>query len=163
MVERALQTIERNARLQTRLSTICSTCRGSSAGRLRLDAGPVELVPLLESVIDATRPDADEKGIQPPRSSTPWTEAVHGDQGRLHQVFWNLLSNAIKFTPAGGRVEVGLSGAGDEVRGERRPTPGRASARTSFPTSSIASGKRTRAPPAPTAAWASGSRSCATS
>ena len=116
MVERALQTIERNARFQTRLVDDLLDVSRIVGGGLRLDLVRVELVPLLESVIDTTRPDAAEKGVQLTSQLDPWTEAVHGDQGRLDQVFRNLLSNAIKFTPSGGRVEVGLSGAGGRVQ-----------------------------------------------
>jgi signal transduction histidine kinase len=116
MVERALQTIERNARLQTRLVDDLLDVSRIVAGTLRLDRVRVELVPLLESVIDATRPDAGAKGIQLTSRLDPWTDAVDGDQARLDQVFRNLLGNAIKFTPAGGRVEVALSGGAGGVR-----------------------------------------------
>jgi signal transduction histidine kinase len=116
MVERALQTIERNARLQTRLVDDLLDVSRIVGGGLRLDLVRVELVPLLESVIDATRPDAAEKGIQLTSRLDPWTEAVRGDQARLDQVFWNLLSNAIKFTPTGGRVEVVLTGGGGQAQ-----------------------------------------------
>jgi signal transduction histidine kinase len=115
-VERALQTIERNARFQTRLVDDLLDVSRIVGGGLRLDLVRVELVPLLESVIDTTRPDAAEKGVQLTSQLDPWTEAVHGDQARLDQVFRNLLSNAIKFTPRGGRVEVGLSSDGGRVR-----------------------------------------------
>ena len=33
---------------------------------------------------------------------------VHGDEGRLQQVFVNVLVNAAKYTPAGGRIEFGM-------------------------------------------------------
>ena len=45
-----------------------------------------------------------------------------GDADRLQQVFWNLLSNAVKFTPAHGRVDVGLEVTGDLARIEVRDT-----------------------------------------
>jgi signal transduction histidine kinase len=116
MVERALQTIERNARLQTRLVDDLLDVSRIAGGTLRLDRARVELVPLLESVIDSARPDAAELGIQLTSQLDPWTEAVLGDPARLDQVFRNLLSNAIKFTPPGGRVEVDLSSAAGQVR-----------------------------------------------
>jgi CheY-like chemotaxis protein len=41
---------------------------------------------------------------------------VHGDDGRLRQVFWNILSNAVKFTAPGGHVAVGLDATADSTR-----------------------------------------------
>src|SRR5262249_24043936 len=41
---------------------------------------------------------------------------IDGDRARLQQVFWNLLSNAVKFTPAGGDVNVSLTGSEKRAR-----------------------------------------------
>jgi signal transduction histidine kinase len=116
MVERALQTIERNARLQTRLVEDLLDVSRIAGGGFRLDLVRVELLPLLESAIDATQPVAAEKGIQLTSQLDPWAEAVQGDQARLDQVFRNLLSNAIKFTPPGGRVDVALTAGTGQVQ-----------------------------------------------
>jgi signal transduction histidine kinase len=116
MMERALQTIERNARHQARLVEDLLDVSRIVAGTLRLELARVELVPLLEALIETGRPDAVAKGIQLTSRLDPWTEAVLGDQARLDQVFRNLVSNAIKFTPRGGAVEVALTGEDGQVR-----------------------------------------------
>jgi signal transduction histidine kinase/PAS domain-containing protein len=116
MMERALQTIERNARLQTRLVEDLLDVSRIVSGGLRLDLVRVELLPLLESAIEATQPVAADKGIHLTSRLDPWAEGVLGDQARLDQVFRNLLSNAVKFTPPGGRVDVTLTAGSGTVQ-----------------------------------------------
>ncbi len=41
---------------------------------------------------------------------------IMADEGRVHQVVLNLLGNALKFTPAGGRVSVETSAAGQQAQ-----------------------------------------------
>jgi signal transduction histidine kinase len=61
---------------------------------------------LLSSVIAATRPLADRRGLGLRLSVAPRVpEGVIGDPARLRQVVINLVANAIKFTPQG-QVEV---------------------------------------------------------
>jgi signal transduction histidine kinase len=57
---------------------------------------------------------AEEKNIVLSRPSGP-AVTVAGDRDRLKQVLVNLIDNAIKYTPAGGRIAVEVTQAGDAV------------------------------------------------
>jgi PAS domain S-box-containing protein len=104
---KALETIERNARLQARLIDDMLDMARIEQGKMVLSVGPVEMVRVVEAATDAVRPAAEAKGVrlQPVLDSHA---TIIGDADRLQQVVWNLLSNAIKFTPRGGRVQVRL-------------------------------------------------------
>jgi PAS domain S-box-containing protein len=106
---RAIETIDRNARLQTRLIADVLDLSRIVSGRLRLTLNPLELSPVLEAVLDIVRPVAEAKGITLRKVVDEYPCLVSGDADRLQQVVWNLLSNAIKFTPRGGTVDLCLS------------------------------------------------------
>jgi PAS domain S-box-containing protein len=101
----ALETIERNARIQTQLIEDLLDVSRILAGKLRLEVEPVDLGQVVEQALETVRPAVEAKSIrlQPTIGSGG---RVMGDATRLQQVVWNLLSNAVKFTPRGGRVQV---------------------------------------------------------
>ncbi len=103
--ERALDTIERNARAQGELIDDLLDISRIVAGKLKLTVQPVELGSLMERALDGVRPAADAKGIRL-QSALDSTAIILGDAHRLQQVAANLLTNAVKFTPKGGRVQV---------------------------------------------------------
>jgi signal transduction histidine kinase len=105
---KALETIERNARIQTQLIEDLLNISRMIKGKLRLNVRSCDLVAIIESVLDSLRLAADAKEIHIETSIDRNTELILGDSGRLQQIIWNLLSNAIKFTPQGGRVQVDL-------------------------------------------------------
>ena len=105
---KALETIERNARLQAQLIEDILDVSRIIQGKLRLNLRPVNLIPLIEAAIDTVRLAAEAKTIQLVTRFESTVELVSGDADRLQQVVWNLLTNAIKFTPQGGKVEVKL-------------------------------------------------------
>jgi PAS domain S-box-containing protein len=106
--ERALETLERNARVQAQLIEDLLDVSRIMSGRLRLEVASVDLVSVVEQALESVRPAADAKGIR--LSVAPGSAGtVLGDATRLQQVVWNLLSNAVKFTAEGGRVEVAVT------------------------------------------------------
>jgi signal transduction histidine kinase/CheY-like chemotaxis protein len=106
--DRALEIIERNARLQSQLIADLLQVSQIITGKLQLDVEPVDLAPLLLSGIDALRPAASTKAITVESSIEPTVPQVLADATRVQQIIWNVLSNAIKFTPRGGLISVTL-------------------------------------------------------
>ncbi|PSN16009.1 hypothetical protein C7293_04740 [filamentous cyanobacterium CCT1] len=109
---RGLQTIERNAKLQTQLIADLLDVSRILQGKLNLDVAPVQLKATVEAAIETVRLAAEAKAIRLHTQLDAELPPVLGDAGRLQQVVWNLLSNAVKFTPEGGQVEVRLEVVG---------------------------------------------------
>jgi PAS domain S-box-containing protein len=105
---RALETIERNAKIQIQLIDDLLDVARILRGKLALNVHPVDLAVIVEAAIETVRLAAEAKSIQIQTHFMGDVGQVVGDSGRLQQVVWNLLSNAVKFTPSGGRVEVTL-------------------------------------------------------
>jgi PAS domain S-box-containing protein len=105
---RALETIERNARMQEQLIADILDVSRIVTGKLRVELRPVDLAPILDAAVDALRPAAAAKGVHC-ACTIGAAGRVLGDPDRLQQVVWNLLANAIKFTPSGGQVTIALA------------------------------------------------------
>ena len=113
---RALPVIERNTKLLAQLIDDLLDVSRIVAGKLRLETGPVDLVAVIESAIEAVQGLADAKSIGLKAVLDPSAGLLIGDPGRLQQVVWNLLANAIKFTPSRGRIDLRLERAGAHAR-----------------------------------------------
>jgi signal transduction histidine kinase len=103
-----IETIDRNARVQTRLVNDLLDVSQAISGKLKLELRDVDLVALVRAGVETVHPAADAKRIRVDTDIAPGRFVVRGDPDRLQQVIWNLLSNAIKFTPSGGAVTVRL-------------------------------------------------------
>ncbi len=106
--EQAVETIDRNARIQSQLIDDLLDVSRIISGKLRLDVQAVDLVSVIAAAVNAVRTAADAKQINLQQQIDAQAGTVAGDPARLQQIVWNLLSNAIKFTPRGGRVSVQL-------------------------------------------------------
>jgi PAS domain S-box-containing protein len=109
----ALETIERNARLQTQMIEDLLDVSRIVSGKVCLKLSPVDLVRTVETAVKALGPDAEARGVELAIFYGQGVSLVTGDATRLQQVVWNLISNAIKFTPPSGRVEIRLSENGE--------------------------------------------------
>ncbi|WP_298907139.1 PAS domain S-box protein [uncultured Nostoc sp.] len=112
----ALETIERNAKLQTQLIEDLLDVSHILQGKLNLNICPVSLVMVVEAALKTVQLAAQAKSIQIQTIFDPTLGQVIGDPNRLQQVVWNLLSNAVKFTPTGGRVEIRLMEAANQAQ-----------------------------------------------
>lgn len=113
---RALESIERNATLQTKLIDDLLDVSRIITGKLTLDRRPLEIAHVVSDAVNTVRPAADAKNIAIETSFDADAEPVLGDANRLQQVLWNLLSNAVKFTPKNGRIDVSLQRVNSEVQ-----------------------------------------------
>lgn len=114
-VRKALETIERNARMQAQLVEDLLDVSRIVSGRLPLQIEPVDLATVVRAAVEAVRPAAANKDIQLSVDVGRRPVTVSGDAGRLQQAAWNLLTNAVKFTPRGGRVDVTLARTSSEA------------------------------------------------
>ncbi|MBD2108619.1 ATP-binding protein [Nodosilinea sp. FACHB-13] len=106
--DRALETIERNAQLQTQLIGDLLDVSRILQGKLQLDYRAVDLRTTIQAAIETVQLAANTKAVEIQTVFDAAVGRVSGDANRLQQVVWNLLSNAVKFSPSGGRVEVTL-------------------------------------------------------
>src|SRR5207244_2531042 len=90
---RALESIERNAKVQAQLIEDILDVSRIIVGKMSLEFSPLELEQIVNVAIDTVRPAADAKSIQIQTHCEADVGLVSGDPGRLEQVVWNLLSN----------------------------------------------------------------------
>jgi signal transduction histidine kinase/ActR/RegA family two-component response regulator len=113
--QKAIRTIERNARVMARILDDLLDVSRISGGGVRIQAVPVDLAAVIQRVLDEMHPTAEARGVHVKLTCHAAPDPVAGDPTRLQQVIANLVSNAIKFTPRGGHVEVRLAQVDSEV------------------------------------------------
>ena len=113
--ERALETIERNARAQKRLIEDLLDVSRIVTGKVALELVTVDPRRVVEAALETMHPAAQAKGLKIVPLLDIGAGTVRGDFARLQQIVCNLLSNAIKFTDGGGHIEVCLARRNGEV------------------------------------------------
>jgi signal transduction histidine kinase/ActR/RegA family two-component response regulator len=115
VVERALASLDRNARAQARLIEDLLDVSRIITGKLQLRMDVVDLCTVVEGSAEVLRPAAEAKKV----ALTVTIDAnppclVSGDADRLQQAVSNILSNAVKFTGAGGAINLRLAATGSD-------------------------------------------------
>ena len=115
-LDESCKVIERQLRHLTRLvddllDVADITRRGLPLEKIRIEVSTVVRM-ALEQGHELAREAGHELIVKMPAE----TFHLDGDPARLVQVLTNLLSNAVKYTPRGGRIELAVESAGDEVR-----------------------------------------------
>jgi signal transduction histidine kinase len=109
VLARALDAIERNARLQSRLASDLLDTSRIASGTLRLERQQTDLAGIVRAAADQARGLMEANGLEFLSDVRAEAAPVDVDAARIQQVLTNLFTNATKFTPRGGRVAVSLT------------------------------------------------------
>jgi len=106
--ERALETVERNARTQKKLVDDLLDVSSIITSNLALELEPTDLASVIETAVESVRPAAEAKGVSLRTDLASLGDLFRLDRNRFQQVIWNLVHNAVKFTSPEGAVKVRL-------------------------------------------------------
>lgn len=113
--ERALETVERNARTQKKLVDDLLDVSSIITNNLSLELEPTDLASVIETAVESVRPSAEAKRVSLRTDLAPMADLLRLDRSRIQQVIWNLVHNAVKFTPSEGAVNVRLRRVNGQV------------------------------------------------
>ncbi len=99
--------VEESDRVLVMLNTLMDISEAES-GAMPLRREPLDLREVAARAVELYQDAAEAKGVTL-TTGTTGEAMVDGDRVRLEQVAANLLDNAVKYTPAGGRVVVGVA------------------------------------------------------
>ena len=105
-ISQALDAIERNAWLQSRLIDDLLDTSRIATGKLHFEPKPTDLNVAVKAAVDTVRNSAAARNIDLSVILHPSSLVVLGEPVRLQQIAWNMVSNAIKFTDPGGKVTI---------------------------------------------------------
>jgi signal transduction histidine kinase len=105
--------LEESERILSMLNTLMDISEAET-GVLKLAREPVELGALVEQVMELYEDVAEAKPIAVSFQAGERV-IVNGAPERLRQALANLVDNAIKYTPAGGRVDIGVRADASEA------------------------------------------------
>jgi signal transduction histidine kinase/ActR/RegA family two-component response regulator len=113
---KSVQVIERNARGLSRMIDELLDLSSVMNRKLRLERERVEMNEWTRVALETMRPAWEKKELQVTFTPVLKPVELEIDPTRLAQVVTNLINNAIKFTPAKGRITVGLTSTESDVR-----------------------------------------------
>jgi two-component system CheB/CheR fusion protein len=108
-------TMARQAKQLVRLVDDLLELSRVSGGRLRLRTSRLLLCDVVRDAVAAVKPLMERYGHELSVDLGSEPIVLEADGARLTQVIANLLNNAARYTPAGGRIEVTVRGAGAEA------------------------------------------------
>ncbi len=110
-----IDVIYRNAQAQVKIIDDILDVSRVITGKFRIDAKPIDLVPVVRDALEVVRPSASAKRVELEFNAESSCCLLVADPERLQQAIWNLLSNAVKFTDTGGKVVVKVRQEGSRV------------------------------------------------
>ena len=112
---RALESIERNARLQEEIVSDILDVSKINTGQLSIEFESIDLKRIVEETLDTVHFLAEAKSLQLKSHLQPTPEFL-GDRKRFRQILSNLVGNAIKFTPEHGSIDICLEHDDSEIQ-----------------------------------------------
>lgn len=113
---KAIETIERNARLQKNLIEDLLDVSRIISGKMRIEKEELDFISIVNSAVEMVRPLAESKNINIEFLSEIESQKLNGDTTRLNQIVVNLVNNAVKFTPEKGTVKLLLTVINNKLR-----------------------------------------------
>ena len=80
----------------------------AQGGKKHYQLGSVCIADCIQEAVQTNQDVADQKGIQFQLGNSAGKETAYADFGATLMIVNNLISNAVRYTPAGGKVEIGL-------------------------------------------------------
>jgi CheY-like chemotaxis protein len=114
---RAIQSIERNTKLQAQLIDDLLDVSRITSGKIQPQPDPTLVAQLVHDAMEGHRAARDAGRLQVQVSLPPEPVYVYADHARFVQILSNLLHNAIKFTDPGGTIMIGGGVAGTDRQG----------------------------------------------
>ena len=114
-VQRLGEVIVRQARQMTRLLEDLLDVSRVTKGLITLERERLDIRQLIANAVEQVRPLIEERRHELLVQMGEEPLHVEGDRARLIQIFANLINNAAKYTGEGGRIELTVARAGNEV------------------------------------------------